>query len=165
MPTLPNIGLVTPTQGGDSGTWTPKNIEAVNVDIEKLCSRLRYDFGCLVWTGAKNRQGYGVIRLRDGHTALVHRVMYSLEIGDLNGSHLDHLCRNEACCNPVHLEPVSIAENLRRGTPGKYLTERARCPNGHEYTPGNTRYKPGSTSRNCRQCGRDYHARKKQERS
>ncbi|UQA97673.1 HNH endonuclease [Streptomyces halobius] len=29
--------------------------------------------------------------------------------------HLDHLCRNRACVTPDHLEPVSCAENPRRG--------------------------------------------------
>jgi thiol-disulfide isomerase/thioredoxin len=29
--------------------------------------------------------------------------------------HIDHLCRNRACLNPDHLEPVTIRENLLRG--------------------------------------------------
>ncbi|MGH9151353.1 MAG: HNH endonuclease [Acidimicrobiales bacterium] len=31
------------------------------------------------------------------------------------GLTLDHLCRDRRCVNPAHLEPVTVAENLRRG--------------------------------------------------
>ena len=31
------------------------------------------------------------------------------------GMQLDHLCRVPGCVNPDHLEPVSAAENVRRG--------------------------------------------------
>ena len=34
---------------------------------------------------------------------------------------LDHLCRVPACVNPDHLEPVTAAENIRRGS-GTKLT-------------------------------------------
>lgn len=35
------------------------------------------------------------------------------------GLDLDHLCRVRSCVNPDHLEPVTRAENLRRGSRGK----------------------------------------------
>jgi hypothetical protein len=38
------------------------------------------------------------------------------------GLHLDHLCRVRDCVNPEHLEPVTNAENLRRGD-GTKLTD------------------------------------------
>jgi hypothetical protein len=39
---------------------------------------------------------------------------------------LDHLCRNPACVNPDHLEPVTNAENSRRGAKPVITMEIAR---------------------------------------
>lgn len=48
------------------------------------------------------------------------------------GLELDHLCRVRCCCNPSHLEPVTRAENIRRGLRAKLTADqvdaiRARC--------------------------------------
>jgi hypothetical protein len=50
---------------------------------------------------------------------LVHRDVYEQLVGPIpEGLVLDHLCRNRSCCNPAHLEPVTTAENVRRGLNG-----------------------------------------------
>jgi hypothetical protein len=69
---------------------------------------------CWVWPGALTAGGYGNVK-HNGTYSYVHRVaarMSGMEIGDL---HIDHLCRRRSCCNPSHLEAVSIRENLVRG--------------------------------------------------
>lgn len=49
--------------------------------------------------------------------------MYEQEVGPIPpGLHLDHLCRQPKCLRPDHLEPVTHAKNLQRGT-GTKLTE------------------------------------------
>jgi hypothetical protein len=74
------------------------------------------DTGCWNWQLSIDRNGYGHTRLADGTATGAHRVMYARHRGPIpNGLHLDHLCRNPRCVNPDHLEPVTPADNVRRG--------------------------------------------------
>jgi hypothetical protein len=55
-----------------------------------------------------------------GKFMLAHRVAYKAVYGPIApGMQLDHLCRVGLCVNPEHLEPVTNAENARRGNQAK----------------------------------------------
>lgn len=71
--------------------------------------------GCWLWRGALTERGYGL--LRDGRRRVrAHRAFYQELVGPVpDGLVLDHLCRNPSCVNPGHVEPVTQAENIRRG--------------------------------------------------
>ncbi len=83
--------------------------------------------GCWLWIGSTNTRGYGRIYV-NGKTRPAHRLCYELLRGSIPpGLHLDHLCRVPCCVNPAHLEPVTCAENIRRGQTGKWQTKGGRC--------------------------------------
>lgn len=74
--------------------------------------------GCLVWQAAERVRGYGGFRFA-GRMWYAHRFAYAARVGAVpDGAHLDHLCRNHACVNPEHLEPVSNRVNTLRGELG-----------------------------------------------
>lgn len=117
---------------------------------------------CWLYLGSLTSNGYGKASVA-GRTALAHRAAYEALVGPIPpGLQLDHLCRNRACYNPAHLEPVTQRENLRRGRNSN--AEKTHCPLGHEYSDENT-YVCARGKRSCKTCNRArnrvrYHVRK-----
>ncbi len=95
--------------------------------------------GCWVWTGARTGGGYGHLQTGgvDGKSRGAHVVAYELLRGVIEeGLQLDHLCRNRACVNPAHLEPVTASQNMRRAI--RMKPTDTHCIYGHEMTEENT---------------------------
>ncbi len=111
-----------------------------------------------VWQKSLNPKGYGRIRIggRGGRDHQVHRVAYEQFVGPIpHGLQIDHLCRVRSCCNPTHLEPVTVRENGRRGTAGTNLAlwqaAKTHCPRDHPYS-GQNLYVDRTGRRHCRTC-------------
>lgn len=98
--------------------------------------------GCWEWGGGINLSGYGnttSMRPLFARMMAPHRMSYKLFVGDFPESlDIDHLCRNRKCCRPDHLEPVTVAENIRRAmaagsTFGRQTGYRIdACKRGHD---------------------------------
>ena len=117
--------------------------------------------GCLVPKIAPQRNGYVRVEwvLRGepegrAKTRLLHRVMWEKWHGKSipEGMTIDHLCRNRACFNPLHLEVVTLRENILRGESlAAANAKKTRCPRGHAYDATNT-YTSPRRLRHCRRC-------------
>lgn len=91
---------------------------------------------CWEWTaGTVPGTGYGTFHVATGKRANAHRWAYQNMVGSIpDGLELDHLCRNRACVNPWHMEPVTARVNVRRGmSPGARALRRDKCDNGHSF--------------------------------
>jgi hypothetical protein len=120
----------------------------------KTCIEDRgYTTPCITWTAFKTTAGYGRFGWQ-GKSDFAHRVAYKVLVGPIpKGLELDHLCRNRACVNVDHLEPVTHRENVLRGTaPAAVRARKAYCKRGHEFTEENTRVDQKTGNRNCRTC-------------
>jgi HNH endonuclease len=121
--------------------------------VVRFWAKVEKTDGCWIWRGGRFHTGYGRV-FRGGVVCVAHRVAYELAVGPIpKGLEMDHLCRNRACVNPAHLEPVPQRINTLRGV-GITAVQAARthCPQGHTYDEANTWLYKGH--RHCRECRR-----------
>lgn len=100
---------------------------------DRLWAKVEKTDGCWLWRGSLRPDGYGQIAMKPGAPKLAHRVAYELAKGPIPaGLTLDHLCRNRACVNPDHLEPVDNRTNTLRGIgPTAINASKEVCKRGH----------------------------------
>ncbi len=111
---------------------------------------------CWLWQGGKKPKGYGVYSTRKSgvkKTWNAHTCAYEVFSGQVpEGLELDHLCRQRACVNPCHLEPVTRTVNLYRGHGAIALkAAQTHCIHGHDFDAKNTYIRSNGT-RECRAC-------------
>lgn len=70
--------------------------------------------GCVEWTGALLKSGYGQVNFEGKHWR-VHRLAYLVEHGSLTpGMVINHTCGNAKCLNAAdHLEEVTQGQNVQ----------------------------------------------------
>jgi len=121
----------------------------------------QYPTECWTWTGRISRDGYGYYGKE-----LAHRCMYKIWVGRVpKTKHLDHLCRNRSCVNPLHLEIVTPRVNILRGIGACAQHKRqTHCKHGHEFNKDNT-YTNNKGHRVCRTCDRSRPRRRQNARA
>jgi hypothetical protein len=131
---------VTPSLTPDA--WRDRVVSVVRIDAN----------GCWNWPQRLMPNGYGRISVGN-ERHYIHRVAYATAIGSIrDGLEIDHLCRNRACCNPAHLEPVTHrVNNLRSENFAGKRSRQLRCESGHLFDDANTYIAPNGT-RKCRAC-------------
>lgn len=119
--------------------------------MDRIYSNLALAGECWEWQGNRGHVGHGMAYYA-GRMHLVHRLVWTDLRGEIpDGLELDHLCRNPPCCNPDHLDPVTHAENMRRGI--QSFDVRTHCLSGrHRLTPEVIYTRPADGRQQCRLC-------------
>jgi hypothetical protein len=91
-----------------------------------ICERT----GCHIWTGPRDRNGYGKISLSKRSSISAHRAAWQLASGGIPpGMFVCHTCDNPPCCNPAHLFLGTPLDNARdRDRKGRTSRHHARPP-------------------------------------
>lgn len=124
--------------------------------LDDILRRIKVlDNGCHELLQPSEYDGYTRVSI-SGKIITLHRLVYEHRRGPIpDGLVLDHLCLNKSCCNPDHLEAVTNAENILRGTSAAaWFARRTHCDAGHPFFGSNLYIEPDTGARRCRECRR-----------
>lgn len=112
-------------------------------DFVRLVNLTEIKDGCWIWSGSKDKSGYGRINI-NRKPKLAHRMWFYHMKGSPDGFLLCHKCDNPMCVNPDHVFLGNHSDNgrdmVRKGRYLPHQSFKTHCRNGHEYNEKNTRY-------------------------
>ena len=109
-------------------------------------TRRDHVFGCELWTGRRDRDGYGRHK-----SELAHRAVWIAANGPIpDGREVEHICRRRHCVRLAHLTLLTRSEQES----AKSWRRRAKreCPNGCDMSV--TAMTTPEGGRLCRRCER-----------
>lgn len=89
--------------------------------LDEMLAKTRREGECMIWTGTKNRDGYGIhqiIRHGERRSIVLSRIIAAIRYRlDLNDNSWDacHKCDRESCINPDHIYPGNESTNRKDG--------------------------------------------------
>ena len=101
--------------------------------LDRLFRYIKKTDTCWEWIGAKNYNGYGVLRVY-GRNLMAHRLMWIEHNGPIPEDMCAcHRCNNPSCVNPNHMFLGTHSENMkdaykkgRKGTSWKFIKSSAK---------------------------------------
>ncbi len=78
--------------------------------MEKASFVDKKENGCWIWTGPKDKKGYGLTTWK-GRTVRAHRLLYELQNGFIGEKLALHKCDIPSCVNPDHIFLGTAKEN------------------------------------------------------
>ena len=121
---------------------------------ERFFEKLRRDGDCLVWTGYRDKCGYGRMAAGSAATtklALTHRVAWFLQNGPIpDGMQVLHKCDNPPCVDHTHLFLGTHGDNMRDCVEkGRHADGTGEANNFSKLTEDDVRdIRPRATNRN-----------------
>ncbi len=143
-----------------------------NSELDRFMNKVnKSDNGCWLWTGGTRGIGrYGHF-WSNGKLMAAHRFSFETFMGPIPPNFsVCHSCDVTLCVNPDHLFLGTVKDNIHDAlAKGRMLSPQGygvppwrasltHCMNGHEYTEGNTLFRPANVTRKrtCRICRKEY---------
>ena len=131
--------------------------------LERVLIQSSREGDCAAFHGERSADGYGRIYVAGRHW-MVHRFMWEQFRGEIpEGLQADHLCMNEWCWNPHHIEIVTPRINaLRSSDPPAKNAIATHCKRDHPLSGDNLTIwmRKGKPVRVCLECRRAYGRKK-----